>query len=112
MISCVNDPSMLDPYSFWITVVLPGWTSRFKDEGRRQAFMQTLQKELPAQLEVRSCLLSRDAMFRYEQAYYDWLKALCSEDQEMLSAATDALVTVVNGWDPSTIDYFSKSLIK
>lgn len=112
MISCVEDPSMLDPYSFWITVVLPGWTSRFKDEGRRQAFMQTLQKELPAQLEVRSCLLSRDAMFRYEQVYYDWLKALCSENQEMLPAATDALVTVINGWDPSTIDYFSKSLIK
>jgi len=112
MISCVEDPSMLDPYSFWITVVLPGWTSRFKDEGRRQAFMQTLQKELPAQLEVRSCLLSRDAMFRYEQAYYDWLKALCSENQETLPAASDALVTVINGWDPSAIDYFSKSLIK
>ena len=112
MICCVEDPSMLDPYSFWITVVLPGWTSRFKDEGRRQVFMQTLQKELPAQLEVRSCLLSRDAMFRFEQAYYDWLKALFSENQEMLPATTDALVTVINSWDPSTIDYFSKSLIK
>jgi hypothetical protein len=108
MIACPGEPEILDPYSFWVTVVVPDWAARFKDESRRNAFMQTFQRELPAHLEVRFCRLSRDAMYHFEQAYLDWLKVLCSANTDTLPAVTDALVAIMQGWDDSMIDYFSK----
>ncbi|MFL5730794.1 MAG: hypothetical protein ACJ75J_15000, partial [Cytophagaceae bacterium] len=40
MLACLREPEMLDPYSFWMTIVVPGWTGRFSDPKRLEVFMQ------------------------------------------------------------------------
>ena len=106
MICCTENIEMLDPYSFWITVALPGWAGRFSDEERRNAFMQTLRREMPAHLAVRYALLSREDMLVFEAAYNEWIKRLCTKNQPELAEANDALVTVMNNWNENQIHYF------
>ncbi len=108
MICCPENLELMDPYSFWVTVVLPEWTSRFnkKNPQRKEAFKQLIGREMPANLSIRFCVLSRESMFRFEKSYNNWLKILCSVDQEGLAAATDELVQMMNSWDDSNIEYF------
>ena len=94
-------PELLDPYSFWITVVVPDWVGRFKDERLMQYFEQTLRSEAPAHLAIHIKRLKRDKMLEFEKVYYEWLQALCSTAQQNLAAATDALVKKMNEWDLS-----------
>lgn len=103
MLCCLDDIEMLDPYSFWVTIVMPDWAGRFNDLKRRETFMQTVRKEMPAHLATRFCLLSRESMFRFEKLYHDWLEQLCSETQANLPKATDDLVNLMNSWDESII---------
>lgn len=106
MISCIAHPEFLDPYSFWISVIVPDWTGRFSEPKRLEAFMQTVRREMPAHLAVRFCSLSRENMFRFEKQYNDWLKQLCAAQQNNLPEATDELVNLMNGWEESTVQYF------
>jgi hypothetical protein len=106
MLCCIDNLELLDPYSFWITVVCPDWTGRFNNQKRREAFRQTLDQEMPAHLQTRYCLLSRESMFRFEKLYNHWLEVLCSGKQEGLAAATDEMVDVMNNWDENQITYF------
>lgn len=108
MICCPENLELMDPYSFWVTVVLPEWTSRFnkKNPQRKEAFKQLIGGEMPANLSIRFCVLSRESMFRFEKSYNNWLKILCSVDPEGLAAATDELVQMMNSWDDSNIEYF------
>ncbi len=103
MITCIENIELLDPYSFWITVVMPDWTGRYSEPKRREAFMQTVMKEMPAHIATRFCLLSREAMFRFEKLYHDWLEQLCSNAQPDLPKATDELVNLMNSWDKKII---------
>lgn len=78
-----NDPNsmycdktfMVDPYSFWATVVLPGWPSRFQSSRFRQFFEQTLRKEAPAHIRLRILWVSPQDMHRYEKACLAWLRS-------------------------------------
>lgn len=92
-------PELLDPYSFWITVVVPDWVERFKDKRLFQHFEQTLRSEAPAHLAIRIQPLDRKKMLDFEKVYYDWLHELCSADQENLAGSTDVLVKKMNEWD-------------
>jgi hypothetical protein len=106
MVCCVENPEILDPYSFWITVVLPDWTGRFRDRERRDAFMQTLRWEMPAHLAVRYVLLPREEMLEFETAYNKWIKRLCTPNQPELAEANNALVALMNNWLENQIHYF------
>ena len=106
MICCPEDPALLDPYSFWITVVLPDWASRFQNSDRLNAFMQTLRREMPAHLSVRYAMLSRTDMLAFEAAYNEWIKRLCTKNQPELAEANDVLVTLMNNWSDNQIHYF------
>ena len=106
MLCCSGNLDLLDPYSFWITVVVPAWSERFSDSGRYMAFEQTLRKEMPAHLAVRFCTLNREDMFAFEKAYYEWLKSLCSVKQDGLARKTDELVQLMNNWNEDLIHYF------
>jgi len=103
MLCCLENLEWLDPYSFWVTVVIPGWSGRFSDEARRQAFVQTVLREMPAQLEVRFCSVTREGMFQFEKVYHEWLRCLCSEKQDGLAQATNDLVQLMNGWQEDQI---------
>ena len=105
MICCTDDLELLDPYSFWISVIIPGWTDRFKNPDQLRNFKQMVRSEAPAHLAIRFCILERDGLFEFEKVYYNWIKILFTSNQEGLPKATDELVAVMNGWGDSVIHY-------
>ena len=64
-----------DPYSFRISVILPGWTERFADPNFRQFAERVIREEAPAHVHARICWISRFAMKDLETCYADWLQA-------------------------------------
>lgn len=106
MLCCTDNIEMLDPYSFWISIIVPDWSGRFSDPARLDAFMQTIRSEMPANLAVRCIVLSRPDMLQFETLYNEWLKRLCTQPQQDLAEANDALVTFMNNWTDNQIHYF------
>jgi len=105
MVCCIDDLELLDPYSFWISVIVPGWTDRFKNPDQLRNFKQMVRSEAPAHIGIRFCILERDGLFEFEKIYYNWMKILFTRNQEGLPKATDELVAIMNGWDDSIIHY-------
>lgn len=64
-----------DPYSFWATVVLPGWTERFRSGERRQFFRQMLYREVPAMVGLNIVWLGPRQMCEFEMALKPWLSS-------------------------------------
>ncbi|MBD2604431.1 hypothetical protein H6G81_07775 [Scytonema hofmannii FACHB-248] len=65
-----------DPYSFWITVILPYWTERFRNIDFRRFVERTLRLEAPAHLALKIAWLDVRQMSEFEVAYHDWLEQL------------------------------------
>jgi hypothetical protein len=75
----------LDPYSFWISVILPAWPRRFQDWGFRQFVENTLRAESPAHVALKIAWVSLRSMRRFEQVYRAWMNQLSlmnCEDQD------------------------------
>lgn len=75
----------LDPYSFWISVILPAWPRRFQDRSFRQFVEYTLRTEAPAHVALKIAWVSLRSMRRFEQAYRTWMNQLSlmhCEDQD------------------------------
>lgn len=68
-----------DPYSFWATVVLPGWTERFREPNFRDAFQHLLRREAPAHLGLRILWLGPKQFCQFESLYESWLRYLSGE---------------------------------
>jgi len=97
-------PEWLDPYSYAISIVVPSWMERFKDERLFAHFEQTLRSEAPAHLAISIIKLDRQEMLEFETVFYDWLNALTSKDQQDLPATTDKLVDKLNAkFDKKTL---------
>ncbi|MDX2070792.1 MAG: hypothetical protein SFV55_20350 [Haliscomenobacter sp.] len=62
-----------DPYSFWATVVLPGWQQRFKSAEARYFYKEMLYREVPAMVGLNILWLSPQQMCKFETAYQNWL---------------------------------------
>ncbi|PAX56953.1 hypothetical protein [Brunnivagina elsteri] len=65
-----------DPYSFWITVILPYWSERFRDIDFRRFVERTLRLEAPAHIALKIAWVNVQQMHEFEVAYHDWLKEL------------------------------------
>jgi hypothetical protein len=50
-----NSCQPVDPYSFRVTIVLPGWTYRFGNPDFRNFMEELIRKELPAHVLARIC---------------------------------------------------------
>ena len=81
-----------DPYSFQLSIFLPGWTPRFRDPEFRNLVEQTLRKELPAHLfawiywveleyDGSEYRIPREFL-EFEDAFEDWLRHLDSNKQQ------------------------------
>ena len=105
MVCCPGNLELLDPYSFWLSVIVPDWVARFKHPMHRLKFEQTVRAEAPAHLAIRFCVLDRDHMLSFEKGYYNWLKELCSEKQDNLANANDNLIALMNSWEDAIIHY-------
>ncbi len=68
-----------DPYSFWISVVLPYWPDRFRDMDFRRFVERTLRLEAPAHVALKIAWLDGRKMSEFEVAYHDWLEQLAGD---------------------------------
>lgn len=83
---CTNDCTScepVDPYSFRITVVLPGWTYRFSNPDFRNFLEELIRKEIPAHILARICWIGNrkneekddeNEMILFQSAYHEFLK--------------------------------------
>lgn len=69
-------PQPLDPYSFWMSVVLPAWPRRFQDRAFRQFVERTLRLEAPAHVALKIAWVDLRQMKTFEDAYRHWLEQL------------------------------------
>jgi hypothetical protein len=68
-----------DPYSFWASVILPCWTSGFRDMNFRRLVERTLRLEAPAHIALKICWVNIYQMHEFEVAYRHWLEQLALE---------------------------------
>ena len=65
----------IDPYSFRITVVLPGYTMRLRNIDFRKYVERIIRMETPAHILPKICFIGEDQMKKFEKLYNDWLSA-------------------------------------
>ncbi|MCT8339872.1 hypothetical protein MG296_07390 [Flavobacteriaceae bacterium TK19130] len=73
----------IDPYSFRVSIVLPGWTERYSNVDFRRFMEHLIRKELPAHIVAKICWIGypdsydmegeENEMMELEAAYQDWL---------------------------------------
>ncbi len=63
-----------DPYSFQISIVLPTWPDRFRDEKFRKLVDDLLIAETPAHITIYRHWLGKTRMERFEDAYDNWFQ--------------------------------------
>ena len=89
--SC-EDCEPLDPYSFRVSVILPGWTERFSNQDYRNFMEELIRSELPAHVLARICWIGypagtvdddKNEMVQFEQAYKLFLDSINRKDQNM-----------------------------
>ena len=87
---CVESDNMshyipgADPYSFWATVVLPGWHRRFKSAEARYFYKEMLYREVPAMVGLNILWLSPRQMCTFETAFHNWLDWYRNPDSKLL----------------------------
>ncbi|MBC7778014.1 MAG: hypothetical protein H7246_21460 [Phycisphaerae bacterium] len=97
-LGCDPKETPYDPYSFWITVVLPDWTSRFKHADFRYFFEQTFRAETPSHIAIRFCWVDLQTMYLFEDAFRKWLieKAKCTPSECHVTDAANTLIHLLN----------------
>jgi uncharacterized protein len=63
----------LDPYSYRVSVILPGYTARFRDINYRRYLERLIREELPAHVLARICWIGREQLAEFEGFYKTWL---------------------------------------
>ncbi|MEM9885311.1 MAG: hypothetical protein AAF849_05405 [Bacteroidota bacterium] len=90
----------VDPYSFWISIIVPAWKGQFQEEEYRNYFMQLVRRETPAHLAI--CFRwveSEDAMENLEYDLEQWREAFakCTVDECDVTEKAKKLVAELNG---------------
>ena len=105
--------SPVDPYSFRVTVILPGWTYRFANSDFREFMENKIREELPAHILARICWIgyrenhpttNENDMARFEEIFRDYLFSKTSlgqaQDEEQLIRLT-GIMSRLNSIYPS-----------
>lgn len=74
----------LDPYSFRVSVILPGWTRRFGDPDYRQFLERMIRLETPAHILPKICWIGPDQMQEFEQRYRQYLEARAAQPDQQV----------------------------
>ncbi len=64
----------LDPYSFRVTVVLPGYSMRLRNKHFRLFAERLIRMETPAHVLPRICFVNEEYMQKFEDAWNKWLQ--------------------------------------
>jgi uncharacterized protein YegP (UPF0339 family) len=87
-----EDCEPLDPYSFRVSVVLPGWTERFSNMDFRNFMEDLIRRELPAHVLARICWIGypdgavendKNEMIQLETAWKAFLETMNKSDQNI-----------------------------
>ena len=79
----------LDPYSFRVTVVLPGYSMRLRSKHFRQFSERLIRMETPAHVLPRICFVNEEFMKKFEKAQKAWLDER-EKSKDPLKQAKDA----------------------
>ncbi|MEL7163156.1 MAG: hypothetical protein AAFN92_20520, partial [Bacteroidota bacterium] len=85
-----------DPYSHWITVLLPSWPFRFQNANFREFFEASLRRETPAHLALKICWLDPKQMRDFEARHRRWLATLGTPDNCARATAQDRLIAFLD----------------
>jgi hypothetical protein len=66
----------IDPYSFRISVILPGWTQRLSNIDFRKFLDKLIRTETPSHILPRICFIGQEQMAEFEVCYKAWLEVL------------------------------------
>lgn len=103
-----HDSENVDPYSFRLTFVIPGWHGlNNSDQTSRESFItmrnfteRIIRQEMPAHLFVNILWVDKDSFTEFEKIWYNWLKAKtqaeCSDISICRSAVLDKLCMLKN----------------
>ena len=84
--------SPTDPYSFRVSIILPGWTERFSNIDFRSFMEDLIRRELPAHVLARICWIGypeikqisgRNDMVEFEKSWKLFLDTINKSNQEM-----------------------------
>ncbi len=86
-----------DPYSFRITVVLPGETLRFKNFDFRKYAERLIRMETPAHIYPKICWVSNAQLLEFETIYKNWLELKQQDKQNTAEGltATQQLIKIL-----------------
>ena len=97
-----TDPDRLarhDPYSFWVSIVLPYWPRRFRDVDFRRFVESTLRLEAPAHIALKIVWVDVQQLHQFQTAYRSWLEQLgqyhCQGTACDLTSALNALIEIL-----------------
>lgn len=89
-----------DPYSFWITIILPYWSERFRNIDFRRFVERTLRMEAPAHVALKIAWVNVKQMKDFETIYRDWLEQLAQESSNgsacNLSDTLNHLIVIIS----------------
>jgi len=102
---CEEDPcdNNEDPYSFRVTVVLPCWPKRLRDNTFRNLVEKTIQTEFPAHIHTRVVWVGLQEMQRFEEVYINWLEEMAQNEMPRYEIV-NPLVDKLNSLQPCTCD--------
>ena len=98
--TCDLSQPPVDPYSFWVSVIVPAWKGKFReDEIFRNQFKQIVRRETPAHIAL--CFRwveSENDMEKLEYAYEQWREALanCTPDECEITETANGLIQLLN----------------
>ncbi|WP_372650880.1 hypothetical protein [Draconibacterium sp.] len=91
----------IDPYSYRVTVILPGWTYRFGNMDFRNFMEDLIRRELPAHVLARVCWIGepkgwvdddKNDMVQFEKAYKDFLLSKTKSGQKQVKTKLKKLI--------------------
>ncbi len=96
----------IDPYSFRVSIVLPGWTERYSNVDFRRFLEELIQKELPAHIVAKICWIGypksydtkgeENEMVELEEAYKAWLLAKTDMGQKQPNPKLKRLLKILS----------------
>ncbi|NLX19517.1 MAG: hypothetical protein GXY53_09620 [Desulfobulbus sp.] len=85
----------LDPYSFRITVVLPGYSLRLRNRYFRRFAERLIRMETPAHVLPRICFVDQEHMQLFEAVYTQWLHERRSSEDPGRQASDSTLKALI-----------------
>ena len=95
----------VDPYSYRVSVVLPGWTYRFANPDFRNFMEELIRKELPAHILARICWIgyrkndvpdTENEMLLFEKAWKEFLLAKTKADPDLIKDKLKSLNSILS----------------